>query len=119
MPTDDDEVRRVYEPNCASIERRLRTAEKLVEAGLAVRVCVSPMIPMRDPAGFGRRLTDIGVKYAHASWFHRSSRPFSSNTRDLALKLNAQFGWTEDRYKAAKAKLYSTCVATDDYESEG
>lgn len=112
VPTDDDEVRKCYEPNCASIERRLETAGKLVAAGIPVRICVSPMIPMRDPGAFGRRLTDIGVKYAHATWFHRSDRPFASNTRDLALTLNAQFGWTEDRFKAAKQELYANCPAT-------
>jgi DNA repair photolyase len=112
VPTDDDEIRKCYEPNCASIERRLRTAEKLVEAGVSVRVSVSPMIPMRDPAAFGRRLNEIGVRYAHASWFHHSTRPFASNTRDLALELNKQFGWTEDRFITSKAAFYASCDAT-------
>jgi len=109
VPTDDDEIRKRYEPNCASIERRLRTAEKLVKAGLSVRICVSPMIPMRDPAGFGRRLTEIGVRYAHATWFHHSTRPFSSNTRDLAIALNKEFEWTEDRFLAAREQFYGAC----------
>ena len=105
VPTDDDEVRKCYEPNCASIERRLETAGKLVAAGIPVRICVSPMIPMRDPAAFGRRLTEIGVNFAHATWFHHSNRPFASNTREPGLILNAQFAWTEDRFNSAKAKF--------------
>ena len=111
VPTDDDAVRRRYEPNCASIERRLETLRRVKEAGLPATACISPMIPMTDPAGFGRKLTDIGVDRVVAVWFHKSERAFSSNTRELALELNKQYGWTEERFKAAKQLLKENCPA--------
>jgi hypothetical protein len=57
------------------------------------------------------------VKHAHATWFHMSSRPFASNTRDLALELNAKFGWTEDRFKAAKEQLIAACAAMGNFSN--
>jgi len=46
-----------------------------------------------------------------------SSRPFASNTRDLALELNAKVGWTEDRFKAAKEQLIAACAAMGNFSS--
>lgn len=46
-------------PPAASVERRLAAVAALQAAGLRVVVTVSPLLPMRDPEGFFRRLAGI------------------------------------------------------------
>lgn len=45
ITTLDDRLARAMEPRVPSPARRLRTIERLAEAGVPVRVCVSPVIP--------------------------------------------------------------------------
>ncbi len=110
-PTDSEEVRRAYEPSCASIERRLRTVETLARNGLKTTVCISPMLPMDDPGLFGKRLDEIGASRVVTSWFHESNRAFASNTRKMALGLNSRYGWTEDGFRDCYEALKGSCRA--------
>lgn len=111
VTTDDDEVRKRFEPACASIERRLEAVRELKAAGIAVSVCLCPMLPMRDPESFGRLLTEIGVDHVAAGWFHHSTRPFAAGTRDEAYETSQAIGWTRERFEEAKAALRRTCPA--------
>ena len=93
ITTDDDQVRKVYEPACASIEKRLEAVERLVAAGIAVQVCVSPMLPMHDPEAFGKRLSAMGVTGVSASSFHTIKGDFAAGTREGALSISAAMDW--------------------------
>lgn len=46
IPTDDDRVRQVLEPNAPPIGARLATLKKLHDAGIKTWVFVAPMLPM-------------------------------------------------------------------------
>jgi DNA repair photolyase len=105
ITTDDDEVRKRFEPGCASIERRMDAVAALVQAGIRVHVCVSPMLPMKDPATFAQRLEAIGVYRAYASWFHDADRPFAASTRDPARRLLATIGWNRESFESVYAQL--------------
>lgn len=111
ITTDDDLIRREFEPRCASIERRLEAVLMLKEAGITVGVCVSPMLPMRDPASFGKLLTQLKVDIAGASWFHRSDRQFAASTRPDGEALLAAHGWTYGNYLTARDAMERTCLA--------
>jgi DNA repair photolyase len=112
ITTDCDEVRKRYEPQCASIERRLDAVRQLKAAGIRVHVCVAPMLPMKDPASFGHLLDDIGVDSVGSVWFDSSPKAeFASNTREGAYELARQDGWTEDKYRLASDLLRRSCRA--------
>lgn len=49
ITTDDEEVRRIFEPHAPSIPRRLETLRALTEAGVQSRASVTPVLPS-DPA---------------------------------------------------------------------
>jgi DNA repair photolyase len=49
IPTDNDEVRKVLEPNAPPIGARLRALQKLQAAGISTWVFIAPILPM-DPA---------------------------------------------------------------------
>jgi DNA repair photolyase len=105
ITTDSDEVRKRFEPSCASIERRLGAVRELRDSGIKTGVCVSPMLPIEDPIGFARTLRDLHADRYTASYFHSTDRLFASGTRAHATELASEFGWTESRYRRARQVL--------------
>ncbi len=95
ITTDDDSMRRQFEPNCASIERRLQAIRELKEAGLRTSVCLVPMLPISNPERFAKTLLSVQADHYVAAGFKISDRQFAANTRPGALALAARLGWTQ------------------------
>jgi len=55
VTTDDDEIRRVFEPKAASIEERIEVLKTLKENGVRTCAFISPMLPM-DPERLSKML---------------------------------------------------------------
>ena len=64
IPTDDDIVRQVTEPDAPPIPTRWSTVERLVQAGIRVGIAAAPLMPVRDPEGFARRARSSGATSA-------------------------------------------------------
>ncbi len=54
LPTDNDEVRRILEPNAPSIGSRIEAIKRLSEAGLHTWAFVGPLLPMDPQALFNQ-----------------------------------------------------------------
>jgi DNA repair photolyase len=63
LPTDDEEIRKQFEPNAPSIARRLSLLHKLVENGIAVYVSMSPLLPCNP-----ERLVRLVQPYTSRVW---------------------------------------------------
>jgi len=111
ITTDDDDMRKQFEPGCASVEQRLEAVRSLIAGGITVNVCVCPMLPMCDPFSFGKRLADMGVAAVAATWFHAGDRPFAAGTQDRAFVLAGHHGWTQDEFKRCRDELRRGCAA--------
>ena len=105
ITTDSDEVRKRFEPRCASIEQRLAAAAELVDAGIRVNIGVSPMLPLEHPAEFAARIQATGAQSVRIGRFHESNVPFAAGTRDGALAIARELGWTKERQASAAAEL--------------
>lgn len=105
ITTDSEEIRKRFEPKCASIDRRFEALEAAVAKGLKVSVCVSPMLPIVDPTAFARRIAALKPHAVATCYFHRTTRPFTSNTRDGALELAKEMGWNEREFAKVEAEL--------------
>lgn len=105
VTTDSEEIRRRFEPKCASIERRLRAAESLVRDGVRVILSVAPMLPMKDPEAFARRLAAVGAHSVWASRFRPTRGDFMAGTRPLALTLAKDLGWDEEAYHTSLRRM--------------
>ncbi len=66
IPTDDDSVRQVLEPDAPPIHARWAAVERLAEAGIQVGISAAPLLPVRDPLGFARRARESGAASAWA-----------------------------------------------------
>jgi len=98
VTTDSDDVRRRYEPKCASIGRRLEAVRRLADAGIDVTLSLAPMLPIADPAAFAETIRASGAARFWTGYFHPGTRKFASGTRENALTLAKEDGWTFERY---------------------
>jgi DNA repair photolyase len=105
ITTDSEEVRKQFEPGCASIPRRLEAVKMLTDAGIKTRVCVSPMLPIEDVPSFAQALLETGADQVVTSPFHATGREFAANTGERALQIAHAIGWKREKYLKTVAHL--------------
>src|SRR5581483_7458303 len=70
IPTDSEEVRLAFEPKAPPLERRWEAARQLRAAGIAVGICVTPMLPIMDLDGFVRQVVEFRPDVLVTQDFH-------------------------------------------------
>lgn len=105
ITTDSDEVRKKFEPSCASIDRRFEALAEVSYAGIPVTVCISPMLPIDNPVRFAKRILEVRPARVYSSFFHQNDRQFAASTRSGAWEVAKQFKWTRDDYKRVLKEL--------------
>ena len=105
IPTDNEEVRRAFEPKAPPLERRWEAAHKVKEAGLPVGLCVTPMLPLADPALFARRLAGFEADVLVTQDFHDSGGAFGADTGPAARRLLTERRWSMNDYRRFVACL--------------
>lgn len=105
VTTDDDEVRKRFEPACLSIYRRLEGLRKLKAAGLRTSACLSPLLPIHSPETFAQTLAELPADRYGVSPFHETRGRFAAGTRPLALTLAQEHGWDGAAYADAVGRM--------------
>lgn len=98
VTTDDETVRRVFEPQCASTQRRLDAIQQVREADIQTCITMTPLLPVADPHAFAARLLQTGVQRFVVQAFHSTRSRFTAGTGQAALDLSRQMNWTTARY---------------------
>jgi DNA repair photolyase len=98
ITTDDEMVRKAFEPQCASIGRRMEAVEQMSKAGIRTCISISPMLPVTDPERFARQLKELGAQRFSAGYFHENRGDFASGTRPGAWALARAHGWPREAY---------------------
>lgn len=101
ITTDDDEIRRVFEPSCSSVRTRLEAIAKVHDAGIPTCVTMSPLLPLQDAAAFARQLRATGVPMFVVQPFHMEKGKFVAGTRKEAVRLFNERGWGREAYQEA------------------
>jgi DNA repair photolyase len=104
VTTDDDDVRKAFEPGCASIQQRMDAIAKVTAAGIQTCITMTPILPVRDPDAFAERLLATGVRRFVAQSFHGGQARFVSGTPQAAVDLARSMGWSAER----KAEVITT-----------
>ena len=89
VTTDDEDVRRAFEPTCPSNARRLGAARELVGHGIATCVTMTPLLPIQNAGRFVDDLLATGVQNFIVQPFHFQSGKFVAGTRAAALGILA------------------------------
>ncbi len=103
LTTDDDEVRRLYEPRCESVASRVSAMKALTDAGVAVHCTLAPILPCNPTrlAELALGATSCGVI---ADPMHtRAGKPRGATTRPQAMRISAAMGfdrWHQPEFQA-------------------
>lgn len=87
VTTDDDEVRRAFEPHCPNNQVRLKAAAKLREAGVQTCITMTPLLWTEDAGAFADQLLATEVERFIVQPFHFQKGQFVRGTRDAARRL--------------------------------
>src|SRR5439155_14360537 len=80
IPTDSEAVRQVFEPKAPPLEKRWQALAQLRAAGLAVGICVTPVLPLEDAPAFAQRLVGFCPDVLVTQDFHDSGGGFGADT---------------------------------------
>ena len=90
VTTDDEDVRRTFEPFCPSNPVRLRAIREVHEAGVDACITMTPLLLVSNPYAFADSLIETGVPKFIAQPFHFQRGKFLAGTRDKAFDLMAE-----------------------------
>ena len=97
VTTDDEDVRREFEPACPGNARRLEAARELVAAGVDTCVTMTPLLLVRDSEAFAEDLRKTGATDFIVQPFHFRRGKFVASTRDAAVAIMAEKLSTDPR----------------------
>jgi DNA repair photolyase len=90
VTTDDEDIRRTFEPFCPSNPVRLAAITKVKESGVDACITMTPLLLVSSPYAFADSLLETEVKKFIAQPFHFQRGKFVANTRGRALDLMAE-----------------------------
>ena len=90
VTTDDEDIRRTFEPSCPSNPMRLQAIGKVHEAGVDACITMTPLLLVSSPYAFADSLLETGVQKFIAQPFHFQRGKFLAGTRDRAFDLMAE-----------------------------
>lgn len=113
VTTDDDRVRRLYEPLCSAIEERFRVIGELRAAGIETWVTLAPLLPC-DPERLTARALAASDRDIICDPFHtRETKRSGATTREAAVRVSAHHGlvtWHDAEFQAGVLARMRACA---------
>jgi DNA repair photolyase len=92
VTTNREDIRRLYEPHCASIEERLAVVRELRDAGIETYATLAPLLPC-DPEVLARVAIEATQRDLIGDPLHiRATKRQGATTREAAFKISAAHG---------------------------
>jgi DNA repair photolyase len=106
ITTDDEAVRKAFEPGCPGISNRIKAISEVAAAGVPACITMTPLLPVRDAATFAQALLETGVKRFVVQPFHATGNTrFVRGTREGAMATITELNWTPGKYAEVVAEL--------------
>lgn len=99
ITTDDEQVRKIFEPTCSSIKARFAAITQIHQAGIPTCITITPLLPVTDPETFAKRLIASGVQKFVIQPFHTTRGKFVAGTREVAQRFFKERKWTMAAYR--------------------
>jgi DNA repair photolyase len=100
IPTDSEEIRQTFEPKAPPLERRWQALADVRAAGVPVGLCLTPLLPLADPAGLARRVAEFRPDVLVTQDFHDSGGGFGADTGTAARELLLRKPRTGEDYRS-------------------
>jgi DNA repair photolyase len=95
IATNRETVRKIYEPNCATIDCRLKAIGELRKAGIITFATLAPILPC-DPEELAGIVLDATGQDIIGDPLHvRSVKPRGATTREAAFAISAKHGFLD------------------------
>jgi DNA repair photolyase len=95
ITTDRDDVRRIFEPHCATPGERWRVVETLQAAGIETSVAIAPILPCNPERLIEDAIAHSGGPIVCDPLHVRAVKPSGATTREAALSICERHGWSE------------------------
>ncbi len=105
VTTDDEDVRKAFEPGCPSNAQRLQAISEVQRAKVRACITMTPLLPVVNPETFADALLATGVTRFIVQPFHTKKGMFAAGTRDTATPLIDKYKWDGEGYAAARDVL--------------
>ncbi|MCY4415991.1 MAG: radical SAM protein [Chloroflexi bacterium] len=90
VTTDDEDIRRTFEPFCPSNMARIRAIGEVQAEGIETCITMTPLLVVMSPYAFADSLVETGVQKFIAQPFHFRRGKFLAGTRDKAIDLMSE-----------------------------
>ena len=90
ITTDDENIRKIFEPVCASLSARLSAIKYITDEGIDTCITLTPLLLISDVDNFAERLLSTGVVDYIIQPFHFKNGTFVASTRKEAFDLMAE-----------------------------
>jgi DNA repair photolyase len=104
ITTDRDDVRKLYEPHCATFHERLETVRALRAAGIETHATLAPLLPC-DPENLARAAILATGRNLIGDPLHiHAVKPRGATTRDAAFRIaetKGQEEWLDAEFQAS------------------
>ena len=108
VTTDDEDIRRTFEPFCPSNIVRLKAIGEVRAAGIDTCITMTPLLLVSRPDAFADNLRDTGVEKFIVQPFHFQRGKFLAGTRDRAFDLMSEkLGCDWDSFKDEYMEHYN------------
>ena len=104
VTTDDESIKRKFEPACAPLRRRLEAIAKVGESRIQTCITVTPFLGASDPEQFAADLIATGVRRFITQKFNRGTERFAAGTDADVLEILKES--TNSRTSATAEKRY-------------
>lgn len=106
VPTDDERVRRLLEPNAPGLRLRVAALAQLRAAGVATQAAVAPLLPC-DPERLARLLEPVADRVVVDDFFRGDGAGGRRSRAAIEMLRAAGFGaWTEPGYAEAAIETF-------------
>jgi DNA repair photolyase len=103
LTTNRENIRRLYEPHCATFEERLATIRTLREAGIETYATLAPLLPCDPDLLASAALAATGRELIGDPLHIRETKKHGATTREAAFKISAAHGhdpWLDAAHQA-------------------
>ena len=115
VTTDDEEVRRAFEPFCPSNTVRLRAISEVQDDGIDSCITMTPLLWLNEPYAFADHLMETNVEKFIVQPFHFQRGKFVAGTRKAAVDLMIQkLGCDEASFRERYTEDYEKSLAALD-----
>jgi len=103
ITTNREEIRKLYEPHCATISQRIETVRRLRDSGIQTFATLAPLLPC-DPEELAALALDATCSDIIGDPLHiRASKPRGATTREAAFGISRRHdfsAWLEPEFQA-------------------